>query len=132
LASKNGKLQSPDPAKLRTGRDPEAPWPEGGTVLLELSMTPLDKGESVSEYVARSLDIIGKSGLPYKLNPMGTVIEGTLEEVLKVVKECHERMAQDCVRISTSIKMDYRKGRTGRIESKVESIEKRLGKNLSK
>ena len=31
-------------------------------VLLEFSMSPLDKGESLSEYVARSLDIIDKSG----------------------------------------------------------------------
>ena len=30
------------------------------SVLLEFSMTPLDKGESVSAYVSRSLDIIDK------------------------------------------------------------------------
>ncbi|MGR3317302.1 MAG: MTH1187 family thiamine-binding protein, partial [Candidatus Anammoxibacter sp.] len=34
-------------------------------VLLEFSMSPLDKGESVSKYVAGSLDIIDKSGLDY-------------------------------------------------------------------
>ena len=39
-------------------------------------MSPLDKGESLSQYVARSLDIIDKSGLPYQLTPMGTIIEG--------------------------------------------------------
>ncbi len=30
-------------------------------VLLEFSMSPMNKGESVSPYVARSLDIIDKS-----------------------------------------------------------------------
>lgn len=30
------------------------------SVLLEFSMTPLDKGESVSKYVARSTDLIGR------------------------------------------------------------------------
>ena len=45
-------------------------------VLLEFSMTPLDKGESVSAYVARSLDIVDRSGLPYQLTPMGTIVEG--------------------------------------------------------
>lgn len=100
-------------------------------VLLELSMTPLDKGESVSKYVARSVDIIDKSGLPYRLNPMGTVIEGSLDDVLKVVKECHERMAQDCNRISTSMKIDYRKGKSGRLESKVESVRKKVGRDIS-
>jgi len=38
-------------------------------VLLEFAMSPLTKGESVSAFVARSLDIIDKSGLPYQLTP---------------------------------------------------------------
>ncbi len=100
-------------------------------VLLEFSMTPLDKGESVSEYVSRSLDIIDKSGLPYLLNPMGTVVEGTLDEVLKVVKDCHEKMSSECNRISTQIKIDYRKGKSGRLESKIKSVEGKLGRKLS-
>jgi len=33
------------------------------SLLLELSITPLDKGKSVSKYVARSIDIIDKSGI---------------------------------------------------------------------
>jgi uncharacterized protein (TIGR00106 family) len=100
-------------------------------VLLEFSMTPLDKGESVSKYVSRSLEIIDKSGLNYRLNPMGTVIEGEFDEVIGVVRSCFERMSQDCVRISTVIKIDYRKGRSGRIESKIKSVEAKVGKKLS-
>ena len=101
-------------------------------VLLEFSMTPLDKGESVSKQVSRSLDIIDKSGLPYRLNPMGTVLEGSLDDVLKVVRECHTLMASDCGRISTSIKIDYRKGKQGRLETKIKSVEEKLGRSLSK
>lgn len=100
------------------------------TVLLEFSMSPLTQGESVGEYVSRSLEIIDKSGLEYRLNPMGTVIEGPWEEVLEVVKACWERMKEDCDRISTVIKIDYRKGKTGRLSSKIASIEKTLGRKL--
>ncbi|HET6371474.1 MAG TPA: MTH1187 family thiamine-binding protein [Nitrospiria bacterium] len=96
-------------------------------ILLEFSMSPLTKGESVGEYVSRSLEIIDNSGLDYKLNPMGTVIEGPWDEVLGVVRTCWERMKQDCDRISTVIKIDYRKGATGRLAGKIESIQKRLG-----
>lgn len=99
-------------------------------VLLEFSMTPLDKGESVGEYVARSLDIIDKSGLPYRLNPMGTVVEGEFDQVMGVVKRCFERMSLDCNRISTTIKIDYRKGKSGRLDSKIESVKKRLGRDI--
>lgn len=101
-------------------------------VLLEFSMTPLGKGESVSKYVSRSLDIIDKSGIPYKLNPMGTILEGEWDEVFGVVKKCYERMSEDCNRITVSIKVDARKGEAGRLESKVLSVEAKVGKPLSK
>lgn len=99
-------------------------------ILLEFSMTPITKGESVGDYVSRSLEIIDKSGLDYKLNPIGTVIEGEWDEVFSVVKQCFEKMSADCDRISTSIKVDYRKGGKGRITGKVSSIEGRLGRKL--
>lgn len=95
-------------------------------VLLEFSMSPLSKGESVSKYVSRSLDIIDKSGVPYRLNPMGTVLEGEWDEVFDVVRKCYERMKKDCNRISCSIKVDYRKGHSGRLVSKVASVERTL------
>ena len=102
------------------------------SVLLEFSITPLDKGESVSKYVSRSLDIIEKSGVPYELNSMGTVLEGEWDELLKVVTDCYERMRQDCNRISCSIKIDYRKNRSKGLVDKIASIEEKLGKKLKK
>lgn len=102
------------------------------SVLLEFSMTPIGKSESVGNYVSRSLEIIDKSGVDYRVNPMGTVIEGEWDEVFAVVKKCFERMKKDCPRISTVIKVDYRKGRGGRITAKVESLEKKLKRGLKK
>lgn len=99
-------------------------------VLLEFSMSPLGKGESVGRYVARSLDIIDRSGLPYRLNPMGTVLEGEWDDVFAVVRKCYERMKKDCNRISCTIKVDYRKGARGRLQSKVASVERRLKRKL--
>ena len=93
-------------------------------------MSPLDKGVSLSAYVARSLDIIDKSGLPYRLNPMGTVIEGEWDECMKVVTACYERMARDCERISCSIKIDARQGAGSRLESKIASLQQKLGRPL--
>jgi uncharacterized protein (TIGR00106 family) len=100
-------------------------------VLVEFSMSPLSAGESVSAYVARSLDIIDKSGLPYQLTPMGTIIEGEWPEVMAVVTACFDAMRTDCSRISTSMRIDYRAGPGGRLKSKVASVEKKLGRKLS-
>ena len=102
------------------------------SVLLEFSMTPLDKGESVGDYVARSLDIVDKSGLDYRLNPMGTVLEGEWDEVMDVVKKCYERMSQDCSRISVSRKIAARRNQSGRLAGKIDSVEKRLGRSVRK
>jgi uncharacterized protein (TIGR00106 family) len=102
----------------------------GGPILLEFSMTPLDKGASVGKYVARSLDIIDRSGVAYRLNPMGTVLEGEWDDVTAVVRSCFERMSQDCERISCAMKIDYRKGRSGRLEAKIQSVERHLGRKI--
>lgn len=101
-------------------------------VLLEFSITPLGKGESVSPYVARSLEIIEASGLDYRLHAMGTIVEGKLPEVLDVMRQCIEALAADCDRISCSAKLDYRRGHAGRLESKVSSVEAKLNKPLKK
>jgi uncharacterized protein (TIGR00106 family) len=92
-------------------------------VLLDFSMTPLGKGESVSPYVARCLEVVAASGLEYSLHAMGTTLEGELDEVLAVVRRCFETLQTDCDRISCSIKIDSRKGPGGRLQSKVQKVQ---------
>jgi uncharacterized protein (TIGR00106 family) len=101
-------------------------------VLLEFSMSPFGKGESLSPYVSRVLNIVDKSGVTYKLTPMGTILEGEWEEVMAVVTDCYKELEKDCNRISTNIRIDYRKGTASRMQQKINSIESKLGKNLSK
>jgi uncharacterized protein (TIGR00106 family) len=99
-------------------------------VLLEFSISPLGEGESVSRYVARSLDLIDKSGLDYQLHAMGTIVEGELDQVLVLMKRCIEAIAADCPRVTCSAKLDYRKGHSGRLRAKVESVERKVGRAL--
>jgi uncharacterized protein (TIGR00106 family) len=94
-------------------------------------MAPSGKEESKSPYVARILDIIDKSGLPYQLTPMGTIIEGEWAEVMAVVTDCFQSLETDCSRIGTHIKIDYRAGASSRLKSKVETVETLLGRKLS-
>lgn len=103
------------------------------SVMVEVSMFPVDKGESLSSYVARVVDIIDRSGLSYILTPMGTIIEAeTLDEILKIVKECFEELKKDCNRVVINLKVDYRKGEGLRLESKVKSVEEKVGRSLKK
>jgi uncharacterized protein (TIGR00106 family) len=102
------------------------------SVLAEFSMSPMDQGESVSKYVARSLEIIADSGVPYRLGPMGTCLEGGWDEVFGVIRKCYERMSQDCRRITCTIKLDVRAGHEDRLTSKVAKVEQVLGRELEK
>lgn len=101
-------------------------------VVAEISIFPLDKGASVSSYVARCLELIDKSGLDYRCHAMGTVIEGELSQILEIVRRCFEVLQQDCDRIECYLRLDYRKGYTGRIDGKVASVEAKLGRSVRK
>src|SRR4051794_18199439 len=100
--------------------------------LLEFSITPLGAGESVGQYVARAVDVVDRSGLDYRLHAMGTVVEGELDQLLAVLKQAIETVANDCDRVSVSAKFDYRKAHPGALDAKVASVEKRLGRALKK
>jgi len=99
---------------------------EGMSVLIDFSIFPVDKGGSVSAYVTRAVKIIRESALPYRIGPMGTTIEGEWEEAMGLVGRCLGELRKDCDRIYLTIKVDYRKGPGGRIESKVKSLGKTL------
>lgn len=95
-------------------------------VLLEFSMAPLGAGESVSPYVAEAVEIVAASGLDYRLHAMGTIIEGEWDEVFAIVTRCFEAMRKHADRISCSIKVDYRRDASGRLESKVRSVQEKV------
>ena len=100
--------------------------------LMEFSMPPLAQGESVSRYVARCVEIVAQSRLDYRLHAMGTVVEGDLEPLLAVLRQCFAAMQADCDRVTCSVKFDYRRGRVGGLESKVASVEQHLGRELKR
>lgn len=100
-------------------------------VLLEFSMFPTDKGESVSQYVAQIIDVIDRSGIPYHLTSMGTILEGSWDEVMNVVTRCYKTLEPVSNRITVFIKVDYRKGNQLRMTGKVEKIKKILNREIS-
>jgi len=102
------------------------------SVLVEFAMFPTDKGDSISEYVSRIIRIIDESNTPYKLTSMGTIFEvETLEQAFDIINGAYKQLESDCNRVYSTIKLDIRKGKSGRIIQKIESVEKRLSKKLN-
>lgn len=95
------------------------------STIIELSVFPVDKGESVSSYVARAIKIIEESGLSYQVGPMGTSIEGDLDRVMEVALACIKAIASDSNRVYWTIKGDLRKGRVEGLRKKVEAVQGR-------
>ena len=96
------------------------------SALLEMSIVPLGIGESVSRSVARCIELVERSGLDYELHAMGTIVEGELTEVLNLMQQCMEEVAQNANRVTCTAKVDLRKGAHGRIQSKVASVKEKL------
>lgn len=97
------------------------------SVIVDFSIFPVDKEASVSPYVAKAVKIIRESGLDYQTGPMGTCIEGEWEDVMGVVSRCFEKMKEESSRIYMTLKVDYRRGDSGRLAGKVRSLEEKLG-----
>lgn len=102
------------------------------SVLAEFSVVPVGTGASISPQVARVLAIVMDSGVRYKANPMGTVLEGEWDEVMAVIRRCHAEAMKDSERVLTSIAIDDRKGKEDRIEKKLESLEQKVGRKLNR
>lgn len=101
-------------------------------MLFEFSIIPVGAGSSIGDELADVLRLVDSSGLPYKVNPMGTVVEGEWNDVMKLIRKCQQAVMKNCERSMLSISVDDRKDKPNRIEEKVKSIERRIGKKLSK
>jgi len=98
------------------------------TILVNFSMFPTDKGLSVSEHVSKIIDMIDKSGVPYKLNAMGTVFETkTMKEALEIIQKSYDILQPVSDRIYATASFDIKKHGKNRLEGKIESIERIIG-----
>jgi uncharacterized protein (TIGR00106 family) len=96
-------------------------------MLVAFSITPLGAGVSVAPLVAEAVKLVRESGLPNETNAMFTNVEGEWDEVMELLKQCTEKVAETSGRVSLVIKADYRPGVSGAMTSKVQAIEERLG-----
>ncbi|MFN3288620.1 MAG: SDR family NAD(P)-dependent oxidoreductase, partial [Sphingomonadaceae bacterium] len=77
------------------------------------------RGPGVVVNVASDAGRVGSSG------------EAVYSGAKGVVTACFKALETDCTRIGMNLKVDYRAGPAGRLKSKTEKIEQRLGRKLS-
>jgi uncharacterized protein (TIGR00106 family) len=95
-------------------------------MIVAFSITPLGVGDAVGKLVADAVRVVRASGLPNHTDAMFTSIEGEWDEVMAVVKEAVEVVAQKTNRVSVVLKADIRAGVANGLITKVEDLERYL------
>src|SRR3972149_5376902 len=102
-------------------------------MIAEISVIPIGEGINLAGHVARIVKIIDESGLDYKLNAMGTVVEGDSDRIFDRITKCNNKMLESAQRVYTTVKIDERKDKKIKmIEHKVQAVEKGIGRSLKK
>ncbi len=99
-------------------------------MLMELTVLPLGRGPSVSSDIADLIGLIDQSGMPYKATAFGTLVEGTLDQLMDVVKRCDTLIRSKADRAVILIRLDDYAGRADLLATSVVHVEQRLGHSV--
>ena len=96
--------------------------------LMHLTVIPLGTASpSVGECVADIQTVLEKSGFPYKLTDMGTIVEGSSKELLALAAQLSELpFSKGIQRVVTQINLDDRRDKKAALGDKIESVAERL------
>jgi len=100
-------------------------------MLVELSILPLVGDGHLSDELAEVLKLIDSYGLPYQLTPTATCIEGEWNEVMELVRQCHDRVRSRSSHIVTFIKIEDEEGVSDKLNRNISSVEQKAGRQLS-
>ncbi|CAN9237946.1 cell wall biogenesis protein-like protein Ecm15 [Alternaria alternata] len=82
---------------------------------------------SVSKEVAEVQRVLKRSGLTYSMHSAGTTVEGSWDDVMRVIGQCHAMLHQNgIVRIQSDIRVGSRTDKKQGFKDKVEAVEKLL------
>jgi len=96
----------------------------------EISVVPVGTDSaSISDFVVAALRAVRASELKYELTSMGTNVEGTLDQILRLTKRIHETcLKQGAVRCLTTLKIDDRTDKKLTMQGKVRTVQAKMRK----
>ncbi|OQO07111.1 hypothetical protein B0A48_07679 [Cryoendolithus antarcticus] len=85
---------------------------------------------SVSNEVAQVQRLLKQTGIKYSMHSAGTTLEGTWDEVMHIIGQCHSLLhANGIVRIQSDIRVGSRTDKQQGFEDKVAKVEKLLAED---
>ena len=97
--------------------------------IAEIHVVPLGTATtSLSRYVAAAINTLNQArDIKYQLTPMGTIIQGPLDQIFELAQKMHEvPFAMGAQRVSTTLNIDDRRDKLGSIEGKIDAVESKL------
>lgn len=93
--------------------------------IMEITVIPLGTATtSVSQYVASCHQKLKEQDkVKFQLTPMGTILEGKLEDIFEIAKALHEvPFEKGAERVATIMKLDDRRDKESTMEKKIKSV----------
>ena len=93
--------------------------------VVELTLIPIcTESTSCSPYVAAAYDAVKDNDkVEIRLNPMGTVLEGDIDELFACVRKMQEAVfANGAHRVYSVVKIDDRRDKKGNLDQKINSV----------
>ncbi|TKA24347.1 hypothetical protein B0A50_06817 [Salinomyces thailandicus] len=85
---------------------------------------------SVSKEVASVQRLLKRSGIQYSMHSAGTTIEGTWEDCMRIIGQCHTMLhANGVVRIQSDIRVGSRTDKKQTSDDKVAAVNKLLAED---
>lgn len=99
----------------------------------EVSIVPIGTNTtSIGNFVADVIRFLNSKGCRYQLTPMGTVIDGEVDEIFMILRQIHEvPFTNGAMRVVTRIVIDDRRDKKMTMDDKVASVAKRLKSDIS-
>ncbi|GAB6138542.1 MTH1187 family thiamine-binding protein [Halanaerobaculum tunisiense] len=97
--------------------------------IAEVTVVPVGTEDTgLSDYVADCQDVLAaEENIKYQLTPMGTIIEGELDDILVAIRKIHEvPFVNGAQRVTTNVKIDDRRDKEASIEQKLNSVKSKL------
>ena len=75
-------------------------------MLVEFSIISFSPDEHLNQLIAEALKLLDNSGLPYELTDSMTCIEGEWEEIMPLIRQCHQIVRSMSPHVVTMIRIE--------------------------
>ena len=97
-------------------------------VVADISVIPIGAGASISSHIAACEEVIEQAGLKHRLHSHGTNVEGTWEEVMRVIERCHSVLHErGSPRVDSAIRIATATDKDPTLQERIDRVEQKLG-----